>query len=296
MVHENGVVAATVKPMAWVTLLSNDAYVPGAITLRYSLQRAGSQYPFVAMYVDGRVSQATLDKLQAAGIGLRKVPFLKPNYHEGYPNDRRFDECWTHCNAFSLTEYERVVLLDSDMICLGNPDELFDVHIPEGWMAAAHACVCNPAHKPHYPPDWRPENCAYTHQTKAEAFGKGGRSSDSLGFLNGGMQVIVPSLTIYRDLVNIIESEMVSTYAFADQELLSIYFKDKWVPLSYKFNALKTLRWCHSPIWEDKDVKILHYILMPKPWDDNRDPEADPTHEWWWKIEDERRALEASSK
>jgi len=278
------------KPMVWLTLLSNEAYVQGAITLHYSLKRAGSKHQFVVMYVEGRVSSSTLVRMQKLGMGIRKVPFLKPYHHEGYPNDPRFDECWTHCNAFSLTEYSRVVLLDSDMVCLSNPDELFDVHIPDGWMAAAHACVCNPADKDYYPANWRPENCAYTHQTQEEAFEKGGPLNDGLGFLNGGMQVIVPNLKIYKDLVGIIESEVVRSYAFADQELLSIYFKDKWVPLSYKFNALKTLRWCHSPIWQDQDIKILHYILMPKPWDDNRDPDADPTHPWWWQIEDERRA------
>jgi len=63
---------------------------------------------------------------------------------------------------FSLIEYDRVVQLDSDMLVLKNMDELMDVSLDppelEGKgdrvFAAAHACVCNPLKRVHYPADW----------------------------------------------------------------------------------------------------------------------------------------------
>jgi len=60
----------------------------------------------------------------------------------------------------------------------------------------------------------------------------------------------------------------------------------------YIYNALKTLRTAHAPIWKDEEVKNVHYILS-KPWDDKLGAESsDDTHVWWWEIDEERREKE----
>ena len=40
------------------------------------------------------------------------------------------------------------------MIVMRNMDELFDIDLPEGWIAAGHVCACNPMKFSHYPADW----------------------------------------------------------------------------------------------------------------------------------------------
>lgn len=49
---------------------------------------------------------------------------------------------------------QRIVLLDSDMVVRRNMDEIMDIELPSDWIAAAHACACNPRKLPHYPADW----------------------------------------------------------------------------------------------------------------------------------------------
>jgi len=206
---------------------------------------------------------------------------------------------------FSLIEYERVVQLDSDMLILKNMDELMDLALDPPEMegkgkrvfAASHACVCNPLKKPHYPRDWVPESCAFTHQhsTPEEAQTTGAPCDTGLQFINGGLQVLNPSMAIYTLILDTLKLPATANYAFADQSLLSDLFRHRWVPIPYIYNALKTLRWhdVHASIWRDENIKNVHYILMPKPWTTRETTEDDEvTHGWFFKLNDERLAKE----
>lgn len=46
------------------------------------------------------------------------------------------------------------MLLDSDQVILHNIDDMMTMELPKGWIAAAHACTCNPRKLPHYSKDW----------------------------------------------------------------------------------------------------------------------------------------------
>lgn len=63
---------------------------------------------------------------------------------------------------FSLEDYDRIVLLDGDMLVRRNIDELMEVQLDSPSLggkgkrvfAASHACACNPMKKAHYPKNW----------------------------------------------------------------------------------------------------------------------------------------------
>lgn len=57
----------------------------------------------------------------------------------------------------------------------------------------------------------------------------------------------------------------------------------------------------HDAIWRDENVKNVHYILSPKPWDEwlakrkgQEEPKEseDPSHAWWMSLNEERLKLE----
>lgn len=160
-------------------------YLPGLLTLHHSLYHPRpdprsaptntsttdpaqpSRYPFIALYTSTFPAEG-LKVLQARNIPAQWVPNVTPASTREYAQDPRFAETWTKLVTFSLEEYERVVLLDSDMLVRRNMDELMEVELDprvrlesEGAsgiarrvFAAAHACACNPMKKPHYPADW----------------------------------------------------------------------------------------------------------------------------------------------
>lgn len=49
---------------------------------------------------------------------------------------------------------QRVVLIDADMMVLRNMDELMDMELPPGHIAATHGCVCNLDKSPWAPSHW----------------------------------------------------------------------------------------------------------------------------------------------
>ena len=145
----------------WTTLITNTAYLSGLLTLDYSLKKSGTKYPLVALYTDTFPPEGH-DALDVRGIAKQRVTYLLPTTQKDFSNDPRFYDCWSKLTPFSLTEYERVVQLDSDMLVLKNMDELMEMQLDppdsEGSgdrvFAASHACVCNPLKKPHYPKEW----------------------------------------------------------------------------------------------------------------------------------------------
>ncbi|KAG8626226.1 hypothetical protein KVT40_005171 [Elsinoe batatas] len=288
----------------WTSLITNLDYLTGLLTLDYTLKKHKSKYPLVALYTD-TFPQSGLDALARRNIPVKKIPYLLPTVSKDYSNDPRFYDCWSKLTPFSLTEYDRVCQLDSDMLVLQNMDELLDtVELDPASLAgkgdrvfaASHACVCNPLGKKHYPRDWIPANCAFTtqHNTPDEAQKVGAPPTAGLAMPNGGLQVVVPCAAVYDRIVAALNDDATANYDFADQSMLSDLFPGRWVGLPYIYNALKTLRWqgVHEKIWMDDQVKNVHYILSPKPWDEKEGEHKDETHGWWWREDGARRKWE----
>lgn len=94
-----------------------------------------------------------------------------------------------------------------------------------------------------------------------------------------------PSTDILNDITHTIEtSTRIADYRFPDQDLLADYFDGRWRPLSWRYNALKTLRVIHPQLWDDNEVHCLHYILNDKPWKRPRGTggEYEEVNGWWW--------------
>jgi lipopolysaccharide biosynthesis glycosyltransferase len=104
------------------------------------------------------------------------------------------------------------------------------------------------------------------------------------GLLNSGMVVLNPSKELSDAIFHYLAtSPLVPTFSFPDQDLLANFFTGKWKPVPWCYNALKTVRVVHQPLWRDEEVRCVHYILPEKPWQSRKaDKEYETVHGWWW--------------
>ncbi|KAJ5520571.1 Glycosyl transferase family 8 [Penicillium fimorum] len=290
------------------------SYLPGLLTLHHSLNHPspdqsttqGTKYPFIALYTSTFPAEG-LKILQSRNIQSQWVPSVTTASTRNYAKDPRFAETWNKLIVFSLEQYERIVLLDGDILVRRNMDSLMELPLDETDVdgsrvfAATHVCACNPMKKPHYPANWVPSNCAYTaqHSTPDEAQTVAPPPGSGVGMLNSGVLVVRPSARVYDEITAALrETERIEQYDFPDQELLSDVFAGRWVPLPYVYNALKTLRieGVHDCIWMDSEVRAVHYIFATKPWhekvEDGNLSGLDETGVWWWRANWERMGVE----
>ncbi|KAJ8659939.1 hypothetical protein O0I10_004165 [Lichtheimia ornata] len=256
-------VSKTVPKAAWVVVLtSTNNYIKGAIALAQALRMTQSLYPLVVLYTSA-VTKRAVQLLKDAGCRVQPINPIHPPGKTRYVFER-FVETWTKLAVWNLEEYERVVLLDADMLPLQNMDELMmDIALPdEHHIAASHACTCNPQKIKTYPADWIPANCAYTNNA----------TSKSVDYFNSGLIVFKPSRSKFQEIIShLYRIPDLTSYRFPDQDFLNEIFEHRWIHLPYIYNALKTLAVAHPTMWKFQEVKNIHYILSNKPWDDYED-------------------------
>lgn len=206
------------------------------------------------------VDASTRDILRKLGCRLRDVEPWDISTDTEILAHARFTNVWTKLRAMELFEYDRVVLIDSDMLVMQNMDELMDLTLAPGTIAAGMACTCNPNGIPTYPSDWVPDNCGFQlpHPPRPEELER-----PTHHLLNSGLVVMEPSAEQAKALHTYVHMhpERVSAYRFPDQDLLADVYRGKYTPLPWYYNALKTIRRCHENIWDDGQVRNIHYIL-----------------------------------
>jgi len=110
--------------------------------------------------------------------------------------------------------------------------------------------------------------------------------------LNSGTVVLNPSKALFDSIEHfLLTTDKIGEFSFPDQDLLTAFFNGTWKPLPWYYNALRTLRYIHTNLWDDNEVRCLHYILPDKPWQSRSVPaevedQLGETNRWWWQHYD----------
>ena len=134
-----------------ILLMNGDGYLPGAIVTIFSLKETKTTADIVVMCTSD-VSQEARDKLSMLGARIfpadhlryKSKPLKTARIRELYP---WIETSYSKWNALNLP-YDKVVLLDADMLVLKNIDHLFEMSAPAAMFNNAFAQPCGrlPSH------------------------------------------------------------------------------------------------------------------------------------------------------
>ncbi|KAL7155069.1 hypothetical protein ABFS83_03G049300 [Erythranthe nasuta] len=133
--------AATERPQkreAYATVLhSSESYVCGAVTLAQTLLRTGTRRDLILL-LDTSISEPKRRSLVRAGWTLRFIERIRnPRAEKNSYNEYNYSKL----RLWQLTDYDKVVFVDSDIIVLRRLDVLF--HFPEMTAAGNDGSIFN---------------------------------------------------------------------------------------------------------------------------------------------------------
>lgn len=235
---------------AYVTLITNDEYFKGVVILAESLRMVGSQYSLYCM-VTPNVSQQTINNLLILGVFPIKVDIIslseqlmEHNLKINQAAALGWKDCLTKFNVFKLTEFDKVIFCDADLLFLKNCDHCFDLPHMTAALDGEYSNVW---------PDWP--------------------------HFNSGFLVIKPDLELYNTLVefaatldpkNCLYGDNQLALVTADQEILNLYYKDWAAQSNLHLSKYYNIFARHvSPLYL-ADIQehgyFIHFVGQ-KPWD-----------------------------
>lgn len=243
MSGQKATIASLVGTRIYATFYTGGrGYLKGVLALARSLQRSGCSYPLV-VFVTSDVGKSERALIESAGSFVKQVegvrvpePVRRLNDVGGFSH---WNTSFTKLRVLSEVEFEKIVLLDSDMLIVRNIDRLFD-------RPHLSACVAGRAANP----SWRD--------------------------LNSGCLVIEPEEGLCERVVRTLDSldgEILAGYqGIGDQDLLHLAFPD-WpdmdeLHLSEEYNLLSdnAARYAREGVLAGGFAAIVHFAFKPKPW------------------------------
>ena len=230
------------KQYTWVTFVNNETYLDGAYVLAKSLEISGSKYTLIVLIPDDFTIPNTRTKL--SNIEYISIKLLV------YQNDALslkardvYSYCINKIYAWTLTLYDKVCWLDSDMIVLKNSDDIFDNDIHDGQIGAAYGCTCNIFKNIKLPTD--STICPFNNLMGT--------------YINTGLILLKPNIDTYKALL-----EIDYNYPLPDQDAFNKYFKNNIIHINSKYNYINNLEFAH-PSYKP-DIHIFHFTYG-KPWE-----------------------------
>lgn len=279
---------------AIVTLvMRGDDYVPGALVVAQSLRQVGSRAADLVCMVDASVSErarTALGRLFDAVREVRRLTFpVLP-----LPTDRQ-QECygaWIHdsftkWNALGLTEYEKVLLVDADLLFVENPDPLFAEVVPPAGVF--WTLTVGPIRN-HYPADLRQGDPVPRRSIERALRHKGMVVWASIVLLR-------PDPTALPDFITYMRRETAtgqpfgypSCYSGYDEQSVTAFYalerNETWRFLDRRFNVVPWWRAKMESLNGAAPLRpaVFHY-LHTKPWQMPRHKWAD-LEAWWTTAE-----------
>jgi hypothetical protein len=124
--------AETNSKYAWVTLvMKGNAYIPGALALAQSLRSVGTKHKIVCMVTDDVTDYEELKLLFDEVVNIKYTdinPLTKSKFNDRY--DTWVTQSATKWRCLELTQFDKVMFVDSDVVFIKNFDYIFNLKCP----------------------------------------------------------------------------------------------------------------------------------------------------------------------
>ncbi|KAH8997338.1 hypothetical protein EDB92DRAFT_1933362 [Lactarius akahatsu] len=224
------------SPYAFVTLLTSDYYLPGALTLAAALRDTHPSpapppevdFQTVCLVTPETVDVASIKLLRKAFDVVVGVEIIEENNERGLQLLGRPDltTVLTKLHVFRLTQYSKIIFLDADILPIRTLSHLFT--LPHDFSAV---------------PDvgW-PD------------------------IFNSGFMVLSPGEDKFNELMTL--SKTKGSWDGADQGLLNEWRGSNWNRLSFTYNTTPTAVYTYAPAYErfGSQISAIHFIGASKPW------------------------------
>lgn len=236
------------KKYAYVTTLyGNNEYFLGTLMLGYSLSKINSKHDKIVL-VTPDVNENIKDILKDFFIVIN-IAYIKVSTVNFVEKNGRFEEVFTKLQALTLEQYDKILLLDSDMYILKNMDHLFEIQAPAGLFRSLDMKE-------------RP-NLGSKIDSKFIKI-KGGKIH---GIINAGLLLLEPSKDELKEILNEVNSKLNYVLLNPEQEYLSWRYRNKWHYIGKEYNYQFSDTINQKNKLSIHDVYNLHYSWVLKPWD-----------------------------
>lgn len=224
------------KRYAYLTYLGTDDYLIGTLALIEELKNVKSKYPIYCL-VANDLGKETIRQIEVKAEIIRSQKFKIPNgvlEHNKQTGYSRWNRTFEKLQVFGLEQFDKIVMLDSDMLIKSNIDELFE--------------------KPNL---------------SAVAAGKGYPGNEKWENLNSGTMVITPSKLEFARLIKLI---VLNTWGDQDciQRAYPNWNKNDKLHLSDIYNMISGFEAYYVGVKKLKNIKIVHFTHKIKPWKMNK--------------------------
>jgi lipopolysaccharide biosynthesis glycosyltransferase len=232
---------------AYVTVLyGNNIYLTGALVLGYTLMKTNTIFDRVIL-VTHDVSDKYRSYLRTIYTHIISIEYTQVSSEIFAEQHTRFRDVFTKLECLALTQYDKIILLDLDMIVAKNMDHIFNLRPPA-------ACV-----KKYYVP--------YGKRIPTNLICRQGRL---VGSINAGLMLLKPDATEWRDIKSdIFKNDQINKYKYPEQDYLSLRYCSEWTSITFNYNfqfgLTNRVKKCHYGI---DDIYVIHYSSSYKPWND----------------------------
>lgn len=204
---------------AYVTILS-DEYLKGALALNQSIKDR-CQYPLLVLCYD--VSKETQEILRQNEIEFRMVPMITSPFESA-----KYRGVYTKLHIFNLTEFDKIIFLDSDTIVVRNIDRLFELDSEFAATALKGVALITTQFSP-------------------------------------GLMLVKPDAEKFNELMAL--RLTTPTYDGGDQGFLNVVFANKWYRIPDEYHVTKRIFMYHKNMWNElrSSMCVIHYPSA-KPW------------------------------